>query len=668
MEESGLVLGIDTGGTYTDAILMDYAARQVVATCKRLTTRRDFALGIAAVIDGIHLADPAAISMVSISTTLATNAIAEGKGRRVGLLLLGYDPDLIAKFKLNQKFGTADYAFVNGGHDLHGREKTPLDLPKLRRQVALWQDKVDAIAVSGYFSPLNPAHELAAQEAIGKLSSLPVVMGHQLSTRLGSIERATTAALNASLLSVLQELIRAVKRMLQRRGIVAPLMVMRGDGTLMDAAAAAVTPVATIHSGPAASAIGGRFLARKDAALVIDVGGTTTDIALIVDGTVDVIEEGAMVNGYKTAVKAAHILSIPLGGDSHLHLEADKELRIGPERVVPLAFLAAQYPLVREQLGSLFKRQRTSQTTAWLEYWFLARSAQSSAEQLLTGDEEKLLELLADGPQPLPTLLKQLGRLHAGQLELPQLWRREILAKGGLTPTDLLHVTGSFTPWAVDAAAAAVRYFYRFLFRDEEDMHQEVWRLMTAKVVRAVLSFLTAKTIPEEGDRRQKDQLGAWFLENSLYDFHPQLETSLRLRMPIIGIGAPAEFFLPRVAEILHTQLILPQNYAVANAVGTVASNVMIAAEALVFPVMAGVTVAGYIVQGEGVRAQFETLAQALAQARTITSQQALDAAQRAGAYHPQVTLQEQERGLDTYRVRASAVGSPRLSGWVEQQ
>ncbi len=98
-------------------------------------------------------------------------------------------------------------------------------------QVSQLRDSVDAIAVSGYFSPLNPEHENRAYQAISAICDLPIVLGHQLSTKLGSVERATTAALNASLLSVLQNFVIAVRRVMERRRIEAPLMVVRGDGT-----------------------------------------------------------------------------------------------------------------------------------------------------------------------------------------------------------------------------------------------------------------------------------------------------------------------------------------------------------------------------------------------------------------------------------------------------
>ncbi len=661
MISRNLVLGIDTGGTYTDGVLLDDASGQVLTSFKSLTTRQDFALGIEAVIDGIRIDDPAAIKMVSISTTLATNAIAEGKGRRVGLLLIGYDPELIAKFKMAQRFGTPYYAYIAGGHDLYGREKAPLDLSAIRQTVDAFRHQVDAIAVSSYFSPLNPEHETEAYAAIRQMCELPVVLGHQLSTKLGSVERATTAALNASLLAVLQELMVAVRQAMARRNIDAPLMVVRGDGTLMSAEFAADTPVETIHSGPAASAIGGRFLSGLDDALVIDVGGTTTDIALVEGGQVAVSEEGATVNGYKTAVSAANILSIALGGDSHIHLKAGNKLAIGPERVVPLAYLADQYPQVNRQLKSLSNRMRAQATADWLEYWFLAAEATDEVGQ--TPHEKALIRLLREGPEPVPVILKKLNLLHVGQLEIENLWRQEVLGKSGLTPTDLLHVEGHYTPWQGEAAAQAIDLFYRFLYREPAELHRQVWQAMTEMVMRAVITFLSGKSVPDPVSRQEADDLGYWLFHNSLYDLHPHLESHFRLRLPLIGIGAPAQFVLRQVAEMLHTELVLPEHHAVANAVGTVAGNVMVAAEALIYPRLSaeGFEVLGYYVQAGNGRSQFPDLDEALTYARDFTYEQSLAAAQRAGAAHPQVMVTDVETGMDSYRVLARAIGKPRL-------
>jgi len=649
--ETNLVLGIDTGGTYTDGVLLEYESRRVLASHKSLTTKRDFSIGIENVLEGIHIEDPSAIRMVSISTTLATNAIAEGKGKRVALFLIGYDPDLIDRFKMAARFATPSYYFFDGGHDLYGREKNPLDLPAILAKVNELRGKVEAIAVSSYFSPLNPEHENRTCKAIASVSDLPVVLGHQLSTKLGSVERATTAALNASLLAVLRDFIIAVRRAMERRQIDAPLMVVRGDGTLMSDEFAVRTPVETIHSGPAASAIGGRFLSRLDSALILDVGGTTTDIALISDGQVTVSEEGATVSNYKTSVKAAHLLSIALGGDSHIHLGHDSDVQVGPERVTPLAYLSWQHPHVGKQL--------------WLQYWFLLREP---PEGLLKSQRDReLVELLEDGPRSLPEILNRLQVLHVAQVGAEELMRQEIIGKAGLTSTDLMHIDGRYDVWDRQAAEHAWKVFCQFQFRDPQELYAQIWTQMSEMIVHAVVTFLAGRPL-ELGDRQRSLEgsdrdMARWFFYNSLYHAHPQLETRFHLQTPIIGIGAPAAIFLPDVAEKLHTELILPDHHQVANAVGAIAGSIMVEEELLIYPKLSrtGLEVFGYYVQASDERIEFEELGEALAHARALSQERALGAAIRSGADNPQVTVKETTDGLDTYRIRAKAMGNPRL-------
>jgi hypothetical protein len=158
--------------------------------------------------------------------------------------------------------------------------------------------------------------------------------------------------------------------------------------------------------------------------------------------------------------------------------------------------------------------------------------------------------------------------------------------------------------------------------------------------------------------------MGRWFFYNSLYRAHPHLETLIRLRQPIIGIGAPAGIFLPAVTEALHTKLTLPEHYQVANAVGAIAGSVMVEEEILVYPLLSkeGLEVFGYYVQASDERHQFEELNQALSYARDLSEERALSAAVRSGADNPQVTLVELTDGLDTYRIRAKAIGNPRLA------
>ncbi len=390
--------------------------------------------------------------------------------------------------------------------------------------------RADAIAVSSYFSPLNPEHENRAFAAISRVSDLPIVLGHQLSTQLGSVQRATTAALNASLLAALQDFIIAVRRAMERRKIVAPLMVVRGDGTLMSAEFAARTPVETIHSGPAASAIGGRFLSGHDNALVVDVGGTTTDLALIVDGQVTLSSDGATVGEYKTSVQAANLLSIALGGDSHITYSRDGQILIGPERVLPLAHLAADHPDVGKRLKALARRQWSQATPDWLEYWYLLREPPPGLVQ--DQREETLVSLLRDGPQPVPDIVKHLKVLHIGQVEAKELLRQEIIGKAGLTPTDLMHIDGTYNRWDCEAASAALEVFAHNRWHEPEEIGRQIWRRIVEMGLHAIVTFLSGKRLPAPGTRDigREAEIGPWFFDNSLYHGHPHLDTSFQLR------------------------------------------------------------------------------------------------------------------------------------------
>ena len=661
---AALVLGIDTGGTYTDGVLMEYETRRVLATCKRLTTRRDFSIGIANVIDGIQIEDPSAIRMVSISTTLATNAIAERKGRRVALLLIGYDPELVATFRLARRFATPEFHFFEGGHDLYGRERADLDLPGILATVDRIKDRVDAIAVSGYFSPLNPDHENRACRAITSVCDLPVVLGHQLSTRLDSVQRATTAALNASLLAVLHDFIISARRAMERRGISAPLMVVRGDGTLMTDEFAARTPVETIHSGPAASAIGGRVLSGLDDALVVDVGGTTTDLAMVLDGQVAVEADGATVGDYRTSVQAARLLSIALGGDSHITSAREGGIAVGPERVLPLAQLAADHPEVGRRLKALTRRQPAQSTQDRLDHWYLMREPQAGL--ISTARDMALVDLLRRGPQPVADILKRLDVLHVGQLGAADLLRQEVIGRAGLTLTDVMHVEGSFDAWDREAAAAALETFARGCRRGPDEVRALIWRRVTELAVHAIVTFLSGKRLPPPGtlDADTDTDIGPWFFRNSLEHSHPLLDTSVRLRHPIIGIGAAAGLVLAPVAAALGAELILPEHFEVANALGAVAGTVMVTEEILVYPRFdaTGIEVLGYIAQAGDGRCEFGELAHALAHARNLSRERALGGALRSGADNPQVVVEESADGLELWRVSAKAMGKPRLA------
>lgn len=653
-----LVLGIDTGGTYTDGVLLDSLTREVLSTTKTITTHHDLQECILRALDAILPDDPGSIKLVSISTTLATNAIAEGKGRPVALLLLGYDPELIQRFSLASHFATRRFDYLPGGHTLTGEEAQPLDLDALRRVVKAHEQEVEAFAVSGYFSPFNPEHELRAEATIAELVSAPVVLGHQLSTKLNSVQRAATASINAALLSILQNFIHSMHAALQARNIQAPLMIMRGDGALMNGQVASQRPVETVHSGPAASAIGARFLAQLDSALVIDIGGTTTDLAIIDQGRVNISEKGTSVGEHSTAIRAARVRSIGLGGDSLLDINVEDRLLVGPERVVPLAYLSQQNEHVARSVRTLAFGATKRPSVDYLHYWFLNREPIKPLENRRA---EKLIEMLREHPLPLPTILERLEVMHPIQLGGTALIREEIIGRAALTPTDLLHVTGEYAPWDREAAEIAARFFARLKQISWEELDTRVKRLISERIMEEVITFISDQAIDRRGYLSKPHALGEWLVEESLYARNPYLGCSIHLKIPMIGIGAPAGIYLPAVAELLGTDLILPRHYQVANAVGAVSGSVMSTHEAWVLPAMRGMNIVGFYVQIGEERQRFNRVEPAIEYAERKLESIAREAALQAGAKDMLVEIEHLGEGAESYRIRATAIGTPRL-------
>ena len=301
--DMGYFLGVDTGGTYTDAVILDATADMVIGSAKSLTTRGDLALGIGRAVDaalaGAGIA-PAQVSLVSLSTTLATNALVEGQGGRVALVFIGFDAGDLERGGLTEALKGDPVIALAGGHNHAGGEVVPLDLVALEAAVAALKDQVMGFAVAARFGTRNPAHEVAARAVIRRVTGRPVTCSHELSAQLNGPKRALTAVLNARLIGMIDRLVAACERHLAAIGVTAPLMVVRGDGALISAAMVRERPIETILSGPAASIVGARWLTGAADALVSDIGGTTTDVALLRNGLPEIDPLGARVGGFRT--------------------------------------------------------------------------------------------------------------------------------------------------------------------------------------------------------------------------------------------------------------------------------------------------------------------------------------------------------------------------------
>ena len=661
-------LGIDTGGTYTDAVLLA-EGDGVLASAKALTTPHDLFTGIAQAVRAVLRDQPAAtiqrIGLVGLSTTLATNALVEGRGGRAGLVLIGMGPDSLGRGGLAEALDGAPVAHIAGGHDAFGKERSPLDLAALDRAIETMRNAVDGFAVTAAFAVRNPAHEHAAAARITASTGLPVTLSAELTSRLDAPKRALTTLLNARLIPAIAGLIAAVERLLAEAGITAPLLVVRGDGALMAAAVARARPVETILSGPAASVVGAAHLSGAAQAIVSDVGGTTTDIAVLDAGRPRLAAQGARVGGHRTMVEAIDLETSGLGGDSEVGHDADGRLRLGPRRVVPVSLLAHDHPAIVEVLRQQLERGTARPTDAR----FALVPGESRGPGGLSRSQLRLVDILATGPLPLETVV---DREHLA-IPLDALVRRGIVAIAGFTPSDAAHVLGLQSGWNSEAGGLAARLEARKrgCSDDGEWLAREVLeRARTASAEALIAAAWHASGgAPASLESLAADPLYARALAApGAADRVSPLALAFRLDRPVVAVGGPARIFYAGVPERLGSRLVVPEHHAVCNAIGAVVGDVVRHIERVATRI-SDERLALYL--GDQVveeadpavaRSRLEADARAAAEAAALA----------AGAVDPVVTVATEEDratlegGVDLVieiRVRATASGRPRQTG-----
>jgi N-methylhydantoinase A len=326
-----MILGLDVGGTHTDVVLLD--KKGLVKEVKVPTDASDLFTsvlsGLTAVTEGI---DPAAIDRMVLSTTLTTNAVVQHKMPPVGMIVSsgpGIDPEF---YRTN-----SHYFAVAGSIDHRGREVEPLDAGEIQQIAAdLAKEGIQYVAVVGKFSVRNPCHELEISRILNN-SFEKVFMGHRVSGNLNFGRRVATAFLNASVYPLHKEFYHAVRKSLHAIGLKIPLRLLKADGGNINFATSIEYPIQTIQSGPAASVMGAAAFAlgsEDGDALVMDIGGTTTDMAVLINRAPVLDPSGIELDRYKTLIRSLETLSIGLGGDSAVRV-IDGKLAIGPERLGP---------------------------------------------------------------------------------------------------------------------------------------------------------------------------------------------------------------------------------------------------------------------------------------------------------------------------------------------
>jgi N-methylhydantoinase A/oxoprolinase/acetone carboxylase beta subunit len=646
-EAASCGLGIDTGGTNTDAVVVDLRTAKVLAKAKARTTHYDLSIGLGEAVDKvreIHGGDDLQLNLIGVSTTLATNSILEGVGGEVGLIGIGWRPGI------GEEFGTKHQVFLEGGHDVRGRVQTVLDVEGVRNAIEEMAPHVDSFVVSSLFSVYNPLHEAEVMRMIRERCDIPVVMGHDLTGELGFYERTVTAVLNARLLPVLNDFLQKVQQIMESRGIRAPIMVLKGDGNLMNIRMGRERPVETLLSGPAASARGGLLLSGLQDCFTVDIGGTSTDIAVMEKGQCRVSKEGAVVGIWPTRVEAVNVRTVALGGDSEVRVSARRQVHIGPERVIPLCFARPVFPDIMDRLRA----------TGETRYFMASRQRHGR----LTPVEAKLVEHLSTkGPQSIREIEETLDGVYLVEKYLRTLKGKGAVEGIGLTPTDVLHALGRYNEGESEAAILGVEVLAKRLNLGETELAERIVAKVTSRIAEEVLKKVISDEIESlphsEGLQHLMDGLSG---ERSFSNF----ALNAQLKYPLVGLGGPAGAFMPPLAERLGVRVIIPEDHDVGNAIGAVCGQVSEFVDVFVCPREYDFAIYSSFSPPITVYGEFD----AVKKAKELASAWAMERAVRAGGkdLHVEMKLEEERERSKTIEkkdtlvqlwVRARAIGSP---------
>jgi N-methylhydantoinase A len=371
-----MLIGIDVGGTTTDAVIVD--GSKVVKTAYVPTDHDNLLKCLLGAIDELVLGiDTSKIERVVLSTTLITNMIAEGKTDPVALVLIpgpGTNP---------KDYALGESIILDGAIDFRGKEIERLREPQIKEAAAQIRGQgLSRVAVVGKFCQRNHAHELKVSEILAAaLPGSKIEMGHKVSGQLNFPRRAATTMLTAATKDSYERFAKDVARALKERKISAPVYILKADGGTLPLDKSVQMPVETIFSGPAASIMGVLALTEPgESCVVVDIGGTTTDLALILSGKPLLSAKGARVGSLLTQVRAFAVKSIAIGGDSAVAVCCQNDggegnggsLAVGPHRDGPPLCMGGNGPtptdalrvLGLSQIGDAAKAEKAMQIVA----------------------------------------------------------------------------------------------------------------------------------------------------------------------------------------------------------------------------------------------------------------------------------------------------------------
>lgn len=444
-----MIIGIDMGGTHIDGVIIDHGT--IIKTIKNNTDRNDLFGTIQTTLQQLlENIDKTKITRINLSTTVSTNAIVENKVSKVGMIVQS-GPGML------HDFSTAgdQLRSVSGYIDHRGSVVKGVAQDEIQASTAEFiAHGIEAVGVVSKFSTRNPSHELAIAELMASDFD-SITTGHSLSGKLNFPRRVHTTYLNAAVSSTFNTFAENIKKSLTEQGVAAPVFVLKADGGTMDLATAKNIPVESILSGPAASFMGlSALFSDTTDGVLLDIGGTTTDIFFLVNGVPLFEPLGISIGQHKTLIRSIYSVSIGIAGDSFVRVE-NNAIKIGPQRMGrPIAF-GGEHLTPTDAMVALDKIDAVNKEQALL-------AVDNVAEQLgltRTATATKILATMAEFIQ------QQVADLLANINAQPVYTVKEVLENNTIDPA-FIHVIGGpakiLTPFLADAFKLNVTYPSRY--------------------------------------------------------------------------------------------------------------------------------------------------------------------------------------------------------------
>jgi len=617
-------------------VIYDFENKKILGTSKALTTKEDLSMGILEALDALPQDFVRAAEFISLSTTLATNACVEDRGGSAKLIFMGGDRNIIDKYGWEYGLPPSNEMYIQESHTkFSGAIEREPDWGLFCECVQKEFEGLDGAAVVETNAIKNSAIiEKKAKELFSRVFAgrIPVVCGHELFNELNCLQRGASALLNARLFFVIRVFMDAIKSAMEKRGIDVPVVIVRSDGSLMSEQFAHLRPVETLLCGPAASVLGSASLARAENSVVVDMGGTTTDIALINKGLPHKAEGGVSVGKWRTFVDGLYIKTFGLGGDTAIHYD-DKKLFLEDYRVVPLCVAAHKYPRVAENLKKLLGGKK-KHTKYLHEHYIKIRDIQNNPRY--TEEEKLFCENLRHGPLSLSEAAAGLPGRDLYTLNVSRLVKEGIVQLCGLTPTDIMHVKGDFSGFSAEASLLGVKYaaFNLDMAVDRlcDLVYDEIKRRLYVNIVKAMLEnrddYYMKNGVGKEVERFINESYDT--AKNSPAD--NLVSASFKTDFVLTGVGAPIRIFLDDVAKLLGTVAVVPEHFEVANAIGAVVGNIHASSVVEIKPNYSVGGITGYTVFGTGETKVFKDIKEAEAFALSQAENDARAEALRRGA------------------------------------